>query len=181
MLFRYEGLFCPGWMPRSTEGRAYLARRASLPYRLPSRRGPATGTRTCWKTRLENSGANGFRTRTIVSGGARIDHLLLGAEVTSVAYLFRLQMARVQLREYWRDHRERIGILRLLLAETDYNAQVLISLERVWLGLFSVESLRLVPSLKIDVWLAVRGADLAGAAGRADGPLDTAHGLNPPE
>ena len=47
---------------------------------------------------MENSGAKGARTRIIVVGRVRIDHLFLAIAVTSVPYPFRPQMAKVHLR-----------------------------------------------------------------------------------
>jgi hypothetical protein len=58
---------------------------------------PASNTWTCLKTRSENSGAKGARTRIIVVGRVRIDHLSLSGWVTSVPYFFRSQMAKVEL------------------------------------------------------------------------------------
>src|SRR5215212_9740398 len=59
---------------------------------------PASNTRACRQTLLENSGANGARTCIIVVGRVRTRHLFWRIAVTSVPYLFRLQMAKVQLR-----------------------------------------------------------------------------------
>jgi nitrogen fixation/metabolism regulation signal transduction histidine kinase len=52
------------------------------------------------KTRSENSGANGASTCIIDVGRVCIDHLSLSGLVTSVPYLFRSQMAKVQQRVY---------------------------------------------------------------------------------
>src|SRR5215218_1630582 len=58
---------------------------------------PASNTRACRQTLVENSGANGARTCIIVVGRVRTRHLFWRIAVTSVPYLFRLQMAKVQL------------------------------------------------------------------------------------
>jgi hypothetical protein len=47
---------------------------------------------------LGNSGAKGARTRIIVVGRVRIDHLFLASAVTSVPYPFLPQLAKVHLR-----------------------------------------------------------------------------------
>ena len=53
--------------------------------------------RTCWKTRLENSGTNGAKTRIILVGRVRISITSLSGLVASVPYPFRSKMAKVEL------------------------------------------------------------------------------------
>ena len=58
-----------------------LAFKAELTVRFPGARiAPIKSTWTCWKTRLENSGANGAKTRIIPVGRVRIYRSPLLAE-----------------------------------------------------------------------------------------------------
>ncbi len=59
-----------------------IARKAELTVLRPgARMAPATSTRTCWKTLLEKSGANGANARIIVAGRVRIYRSPLLAEI----------------------------------------------------------------------------------------------------
>jgi hypothetical protein len=60
------------------------------------------------------------------------------------------------VREEWRREREEVGILRLLLAEIEYNVAVVQTLEH-WKTAEVVNiDMRLLPHLKVEVWHSVR-------------------------
>ncbi len=72
-------------------------------------------------------------------------------------------------REWWREERERCGLLRVLLSELEHNAEVV---RTVWEGTWDLLSSPDLPSLRTETWRNVQGRAAALLPGYLAAPLN---------